>query len=248
MADDYLKFELDGPDVHQRTVDAEAMLALALSYLALVRKAAEERGAELTFEGIHFEEKCVQLISLPSDAPAALMGAIDVSAMLGRQAPVPDALKGDILKFRRQLRTFPQQIDRTTVWVGQSEPIGVAISWEEPPVTKTPETFSGRGIVTRVGGAKPTVRISSRLEPREMTLRAEKDLAKEIGASLYKEVEVEARVWRDESGLIVDGELVDFEPVTDADPTKAWGEVFRAVGDEYRDMSADEINEELGRG
>ena len=45
MTDDDLKFEIDGPEVHQRTVDAEAMLDLCISYLALVRKAAKERGA-----------------------------------------------------------------------------------------------------------------------------------------------------------------------------------------------------------
>lgn len=248
MTDDELKFEIDGPEVHQRTVDAEAMLELFRSYLALVRKAAAERGVEVTFQGIGIEEKCIRMTSLPSDVGAAILGAEYVSAMLGRQAAVPESLKRDVTGFRKKLHNFPQQIDRTTVQVGSSGPLGVEISWEEPPVSMIKETFSGRCIVTRVGGTRPSVRLSSRLEPKEMTLSAEKDLATEIGAYVYKEVEVDARVWRDQNGVIVGGELIGFEPVTSEDPTKAWGDFLRAVGEEWGDMSADEINEEIGRG
>lgn len=250
MPDDDLKFELDGPDVHKRTVDTEALLALFIGYLALVRKAAADRGAEVMFIGMDVEEKCVQLVATPSDTGAALIGASAVSDMLSHRAPTPESLKNDLRRFRSQIYNFPQQITRTTVKVGESGPIGVDISLEaeQPPAEMVAETFSGRAVVTRAGGSRPTVRLSSRLEPKEMTLVGEKDLIKAIGAHLYKEVEVDARVWRDESGVIVKGELVDFEPVTDGDPTEAWGAFFRAAGEEWSDMSADEINEEIGRG
>jgi hypothetical protein len=247
MPDEDLKFEIDGPDVHQRTVDAESALALFLSYLELVRKAAKERGAELAFHGLEVEEKCLRIASLPSDGLAALAGARDVSAMLARQMTVPYSLQKSITTFRRRLEQFPQRIDRTTVQVGRSERLEVEVSWNEPPVSTILETFSGRVIVKRVGGATPTVRLRSRLEPREMTLDAEKDLAEKIGAFLYKEVEVDARVRRDEKGMIVGGNLLDFEPVTDEDPTTAWGNFFREAGDEWGRMGADEINEEIGR-
>lgn len=247
MEFDDLKFEIDGPEVHQRTVDAEAALGLFLSYLELVRKAAKERGAELTFQGLEVEEKCLRIAAVPSDTAAALASARDVSAMLARQTPVPDGLKKPLATFRRRLTTFPQQITRTSVQVGKWERLGVDVSWSEPPVGPTWETFSGRAHVERAGGKRPKVVLSSRLEPREMTLDAEKALAGRIAKYLYEEVEVDARVRRDGKGVIVGGELLDFEPVSAGDPTKEWGDFFRAAGGAHAEMGADEINAEIGR-
>lgn len=250
MSSDDLKFEIDGPEVHQRTVDAEAALDLFASYLELVRKAAEERGAELVFHGLEVKEKCLQIASLPSDGFAALVGARDVSAMLARQVPVPESLRKSIQGFRKRLKNFPQQIERTSVQVGESERLGLDVSWSEPQVGETRETFSGRAVVTRVGGKRPTVRLSSRLEPKEMTLDADKDLALRIAPFLYKEVEIDARVKRDEKGVITGGDLLNFEEVRDEDPTQAWRDFFRMAGDDWGNLRADEdeFNEEIGRG
>lgn len=248
MSSDDLKFEIDGPEVHQRTVNAEAALELFASYLALVRRAAEERGTQLAFHGLEVEEKCLRIASLPTDSIAALVGARDVSAMLARQSAVPESLQKSIQSFRKLLKNFPQKIERTTVQVGQSERLGLDVSWSEPQVGEFLETFSGRAVVTRVGGKRPTVRLSSRLELKEMTLDADKDLARRIASFLYKEVEIDARVKRDKKGAIIGGELLNFEEVRDEDPTQAWRDFFRTAGDEWGELSADEMNEEIGRG
>lgn len=247
MQDDDLKFEIDGPEVHQATVDAEAALALFLSYLELVRKAAKERGADLKFHGLKVEEKCLQLGAVPSDSVAALMGARDVSAMLAREMPIPSTLSKSVTSFRKRMSNFPQRIVRSSVQVGAWERVGVEVKWTEPKVVAIRESFFGRAIVTRVGGKKPTVRLSSRIEDKEMTLDIDKEMALKIAPFLYKEVDVDARVLRDAKGMIVGGDLLDFEPVTDEDPTRVWGDFLREAGGPPSGLSLEQLNEELGR-
>jgi hypothetical protein len=110
-----------------------------------------------------------------------------------------------------------------------------------------PESFYGRAIVTRVGGKKPTVRLSARIEDKEMTLDIAKEMALKIAPYLYKEVDVDARVFRDAKGLIVGGDLLDFEPVSDKDPTEVWKEALREGSGLRPGMSLEELQEELGR-
>ncbi|WP_309889634.1 hypothetical protein [Archangium sp.] len=248
MALDDLKFELDGPEIHRHSVDAESALSLFASYLALTRKLAKEQGVELTFHGLFVEEKCLQIAAIPSDLQAALMSAQSVSEMLARKRTVPQAVEQEFNSFQKKLLKFPQQITRTSVQVGGWAPIGLERAWTEPPTEELEETFSGRAIVTRVGGKTPSVRVSILTEPKEVTLKAEKELAEKIAPLLYKEVEIEARLKRDVNGAITSGTLENFYPLSDEDPTKAWKSFYQEVAREWDSVaSLEDIAKELGR-
>ncbi|RUO94825.1 hypothetical protein D7Y11_02545 [Corallococcus sp. AB018] len=266
MNDENLKFEIDGPEVHKGTVDAEAALKLFLAYLELVRQAAGKRGADLKFHGLEVEEKCLRIGARPSNPEAALFGALEVSAMLSGDLSVPRTLAKPLKIFRGQVANFPQHIKSSSVQVGRLKPFDVHVSQEEwtkvqarpryltvatekaPAFVPVPESFSGRATVTSIGGGKPMVGLDARIERGEMTLNLTTDLALRIAPYLYKEVDVEARVIRDAKGGITEGELLDFDPVTDEDPTTAWGNFYReASGGEFEGLSLDELNKELGR-
>ncbi|WNG31046.1 hypothetical protein F0U62_48820 [Cystobacter fuscus] len=247
MTLDDLKFELDGPEIHRNSVDAESALGLFASYLALVRKVAKDQGLELTFHGLFVEEKCLQIAAIPSDLQAALMSSQSVGEMLARTRPVPHAAEQEFNNFQKKLLRFPQQITRTSVQVGKWAPISLERAWTEPPAEELEETFSGRATITRVGGRQPSVRVSIFTEPKEVTLRAEKELAAKIAAYLYKEVEIEARLMRDPSGAITKGSIEDFHPLSDEDPTKAWQSFYQQVAHEWDSVSVEDIAKELGR-
>lgn len=247
MNDDNLKFEIDGPQVHKATVDAEAALNLFVTYLGLLRKVAKTRGTELTFHGLEVEEKCVRLGSYPSDPGAAQAGVLDVSAMLAAQLAIPTPVRAPLSKFQKLARDFPQAILRSSAQVGRWQPVLMRLDAPVAEFIPVAESFSGRAVLTRIGGKKPTVRLSSPIEEKEMTLNVEKDLAKKIAPFLYKEVDVDARVLRDEEGCIYDGDLLDFEPVSDRDPTSAWEESLREGMGLRSGMTLEELHEELGR-
>ncbi|WIG92732.1 hypothetical protein [Myxococcus sp. SDU36] len=247
MSDENLTFEIDGPEVHKATVDAEAALNLFVTYLGLIRKVAKARGTELTFHGLEVEEKCLRFGAAPSNPGAAQAGVLDISAMLANQLEIPNAIRTPLSKFQRQVREFPQTILRSSAQVGHWQP--VILHFDTPVAEFTPvaESFSGRAIVTRVGGKKPTVRLMTRIEDKEMTLTLEKELATRIAPFLYKEVDIDARVFRDEEGHIADGNLLDFEPVSDGDPTAAWEEALREGMGPRSGLTLEELHEELGR-
>jgi hypothetical protein len=247
MSDDNLKFEIDGPDVHLHSVDAEAALDLFSSFLALVRKTAEERGAKLTFTGIVAEEKCMRLGALPSDTTAAVVSSGIVSEMLARQMPIPSSLVRSVSSFRKKLNKFPQPIERTTIQVGRGAIFGIAVGWTEPPPPLPMETTSFRAYVERAGGKRPKVVLSSPIEDKEMTLTADKALAARIAKHLYEEVDVEALIRRNEKGVVVAGELLEFAPVPTGDLTEVWREALVRGGGLRTGMSLEELQEELGR-
>jgi hypothetical protein len=103
-----------------------------------------------------------------------------------------------------------------------------------------------RAVPTRVGGRRPSVRLSIDTEPKEVTLDSTVELARLIGQYLYKGVEVEASIERDEEGRIVLGTLDAFEPVLDIDPTQAWQSFYRQSASGWD--TVEDIEKELDRG
>ena len=99
----------------------------------------------------------------------------------------------------------------------------------------------------RVGGAKPTVTLSSHSESRPFTVSVpDIDNARRLGALLYVEVDVELRLRRDADGIIRDGEVLAVHALDlTSDPAQIWRDWFQENAAEWADV--DDVLTELGR-
>ena len=92
----------------------------------------------------------------------------------------------------------------------------------------------------RAGGVSPAVRFSADGEPADFTLPCSAELSRELGAQLYREVEIEASIVRAADGHIESGELLGFAAVaSDEDPAGAWERWFEINGKGWDDESVE---------
>jgi hypothetical protein len=81
-------------------------------------------------------------------------------------------------------------------------------------------------------------------EGRDFSLDASKDDLRALGTQLYREVEIEAEVERDEHGEIAAGRVLGFAMVTDEEPADAWQNWFDENIGTWDDASVEAL---LGR-
>jgi len=92
----------------------------------------------------------------------------------------------------------------------------------------------------RAGGVVPAVRFSADDEPADFTLPCSQQLSRELGAHLYREVEIEASITRSADGRIEGGQLMQFVVVNnDDDPAEAWERWFKVNGSGWDDASVE---------
>lgn len=109
------------------------------------------------------------------------------------------------------------------------------------------ETTSLRGRVLRVGGVRPTVRLRSRSEEGDFSLRLRDEaVARRLAQHLYSEVDFTARIHRDEDGSIESGDVEEFWPLSNDDPVTAWKAWFSENAKPWNDVS--DIESEILRG
>ncbi|HSR96040.1 MAG TPA: hypothetical protein VLM79_03165 [Kofleriaceae bacterium] len=96
-----------------------------------------------------------------------------------------------------------------------------------------------------LSGVVPAVRFSADDEPTDFTLLCSEDLSRELGAHLYREVEIEASVVRGADARIESGNLVRFAVVNSDEPAdEAWERWFKVNGAGWDDASVEAF---LGR-
>ena len=86
------------------------------------------------------------------------------------------------------------------------------------------ELATFRGELLRVGGVRPAMRFRS--DERDFSLEASKEPLRQLGEHLYRQVEVEAEVERDELGNIIGGRVLEVAIVTEGDALNAWQQWF----------------------
>ncbi|HET7505116.1 MAG TPA: hypothetical protein VFK02_29055 [Kofleriaceae bacterium] len=67
------------------------------------------------------------------------------------------------------------------------------------------------------------------------------DMARALGGHLYREVEIEAEIARNEIGAISEGRLWSFEPVESTDPIEAWDKWFEQSAGDWDDARVEAL-------
>lgn len=235
---------VDGGGWHPSTADPGAILSLAAAYVEGLRAVAKASELEFTLKGVTIRDECVAVgigvdrVGAAIDAAKELSTALVSSASTLGTSTVVD-------RIRAALQALPAEVSATVKvgkrWQRKLEPNG-DIARPEP----VGELATIRARPIRAGGVTPAVRFSAEDEPADFTLACSEELSRELGAHLYREVEIEASIIRTADGHVDGGQLIGFVVVsTDEDPSEAWERWFKINGSGWDDESVEAF---IGRG
>lgn len=230
-----LRIANDDGELTPDNADPVQVLAVAAAYLESLQAVAADSAVAFHVEGIALRTGSVELAFRVDKLATTKKLAREVAAaLLEPDAPPP------IRRLRTALSRLPTHV-HAQVQVGR---------WEsrvdpDPVVHEQPlrELTTLRGQLIRVGGVTPAVRLRDS-EGRDFSLEASKDDLRALGTQLYREVEIEAEVERDERGEIAAGRVLGFAMVTDEDPADAWQKWFDENTGTWDDASVEAV---LGR-
>jgi hypothetical protein len=238
--DDRLVVKIEGTS--PSTVDAQAALRLAASYLDLVRSLADEEGAPLRFTGIEILNNSVGFAFHASAPDVAREAATRAARYVSGEEQPPRGAASATRNVKEALRHLPGPHSARVIVGPWSCDLAIGPASSDLPAESS---LSVRAKLIRVGGTKPAARFESASEERPFTINLSIDLARKIGPFLYRELDIVARVHRDAEGMIEYGELVEFIPVADDDATSGWREWYRDYSKEWDQVK--DVEAELGR-
>lgn len=228
---------VDGADWHPSNADPIAILTLAAAYAEGLRAVAKASGLRFTMRGLEIRDECVAVsIGVDRLAPA-IDAARELDAALSSKATVAGAsMLMD--RIRAALHSLPTGV-RASVRVGRRWTRSLRVESELRP-GPVGELITVRARPIRAGGATPVVRFSADSEPADFTLPCTEEVSRELGARLYREVEIEASVVRGADGQIESGQLIGFAAVdSDDDPAASWERWFEVNGRGWDDESVE---------
>jgi len=229
---------VDGGGWHPSTADPATILTLAAAYVEGLRAVAKASELQFTMKGIEIRDECVAIGIGVDRVSAAVDAAKELSAALVSRATA-QVTSSVVDRIRAALQSLPPEVSATVKvgkrWQRKLEPDGATA--RAAPVGEL-ATIRARPI--RAGGVSPAVRFSADGEPADFTLPCSADLSRELGAQLYREVEIEASILRGADGHIESGELLGFVVVdSDEDPAGAWERWFKINGKGWDDESVE---------
>lgn len=224
-------------------LEPHSALELAAAYFDLMHKVAEEEGFYLKLQGLEVVKKCAAIESRATNVELTKRVARRAGRYLGARNP-PRGLVGAINRVRTALDSQPERQRAVKIWIGPKFTRPLEAKTVEPEAL--PEAkIALRAEVQRLGGAEPIARFHSRSEDKPFSLRVPRNLALKLRHFLWGQVDIVARVHRDEDGAIDEGVLVDFEAVSNDLATVAWEEWIREHGEGWDEV--DDVLAELGR-
>ena len=148
---------------------------------------------------------------------------------------------------RRALRRLPTGQSAKVIVGPWQQPLAIsAVTGDDLPAAST---LAVRAKPIRAGGSRPAVRFQSASEEKAFTLLAgTEDMARKVGQHLYKQIDIVARVVRDEEGAVESGVLESFAPVGEEETTEAWRDWFESNGAEWNRVEDLEIELDRIRG
>jgi len=239
VGDHDVMLELDGPGISPESVDPSSFLRLASAFFRLLEANAGNAERPLSLSGAAIIDKCVALRARTDNAALAQIHAASALRQIGGEEP-PHGLLQLTKEARDSVRSLPAGQQAKVIVGPWARPV------PKPPALPLPpfDAFiSIRATLQRVGGKTPAVRFSSAFE-EDFSLQVTPAQACELGAMLYRDVDVEAVVSRDGEGRIEGGELRSYAPVQDEDPRPVWKAWFESVGGAEWD-TVEDLNSEL---
>ncbi|OGQ25626.1 MAG: hypothetical protein A2138_22530 [Deltaproteobacteria bacterium RBG_16_71_12] len=236
-------FKIAGPDLEPGNVDLLPTLALASAYFALLARVAAHNGSHLDFTGFDVRKGSLALATNTTAPDVAKASA----AMAGT------FLKSGVVPRRSGLRPLVDHVRDAQRAFSTDESVTLCINSWTQPVLSAETTASGpealasaeslRCEVVRIGGERPRVRLISRSEGRAFSLSLGRDLAEQLAAYLYREVDVEMTVRRNTEGNIIDGSVRAFEPIDEKgeplDALRGWFAPHKPYWDSVEDVEND---------
>ena len=219
---------LDGGGVHPHNVDPSLVLALASSYVDSLRSLALTNDLDLDLRGLQIRDRCVEIAFGVNKLATAREAAHEVNQALA-STERPRGAIGAIDRLRDALGAIPPAI-RVSVAAGSNWKRSLQVRATED-ASPAMEIVTLRAIPMRAGGATPVVRFHSDRE-NDFSLSTDIDMARALGGHLYREVEIEAEIARNDVGAITGGRVLSFEPVESTGPVEAWDRWFeQSAGD-----------------
>ncbi len=241
--DQELILRVDADGLHPHTADPGVVLAIAHSYYEALRAAAKGSDHELIMRGISIRDECVAIAYGVADLKVAEAVAAEVQR--GLQAGAA-ATQGPIARLRASLRELPPGSE-ATFKVGRKA--AAPLRWDDlgPQPAPVGELLSLRATPIRVGGVSPAVRFDAGAEPAAFTLACSEDMSRELGALLYREIDLEARITRDQAGRITAGTVLAYREVTTTENAfEAWRAWFKVNGAGWDEDSVEAFLERHG--
>jgi hypothetical protein len=226
-----ISLRLDGGDVHPHNVDPSLVLALASSYVDALRSLAVTSDLDLDLRGLQIRDRCVEIAFGVNKLAPAREAATEVNQALA-SAERPRGAVGAIDRLRDALGAVPPAM-HVTVAAGGSWKRSLQLRAAEDAAPAL-ELVTLHAVPIRAGGAIPVVRFHTDRES-DFSLSTDIDMARALGGHLYREVEIEAEIARNESGAISGGRVLSFEPVELGDPVEAWDQWFKQSAGEWDD-------------
>lgn len=228
--------DLDKTQFTPRSADPVQVLALAASYLESLQAIAADAGETLDVEGIELRPGSVELaFRIGKLAPVQEYARELARAMTATDAPAP------VRRLRSAVSRLPVHV-HAEVHVGAWKSLVQAtLIRDDQPLR---ELTTLRAKLLRVGGIRRAVRLRAG-DDRDFSLEASEDELRQLGAYLYREIEIEAEVERDDHGNILEGRLLSFAVVDDErGAADAWQQWFDDNAGEWDEASVENF---LGR-
>jgi hypothetical protein len=232
-----ISLRLDGGGVHPHNVDPSIVLALASSYVDALRSLAVTSDLDLDLRGLQIRDRCVEIAFGVNKLGPAREAAQEVNQALA-STERPRGAIGAIDRLRDALSAIPPAI-HVTVAAGGSWKRSLQVRSAED-ASPALELVTLRAVPVRAGGATPVVRFHADRE-NDFSLSTDIDMARALGAHLYREVEIEAEIARNELGAISGGRALSFEPVESTDAIEAWDKWFAQSAGKWDEDSVEAL-------
>lgn len=220
--------EIDGPGVSPDTIDPLLLLDLAAAVVSLIRGNADAMSMSLGMKGLRIVRKCAAVELDVEKFDAAQVCAQRALRQIEGHEEAPRGYADWVKRARTALERLPEGYS-AQVTAGNW---GKSIVVPSPPVEPLDELIAIRAEPILAGGDKTrTVQFRSSIEGK-FTLRTTESIVLELGGALYRDVDIEARVSRNEDGEITGGDLVKYWKLDQGDAEALWQNWYKRVTQE----------------
>ncbi len=211
-----IMLEVDGEGLHPTTVPSLEFMRLATAYLELMAAVASKLKLKIVWTGAVSVDKCAAIRWTPSNYRAAAKVARESVALVSGTRE-REGVTTHVRGVREAVRALPKDAS-AQVRAGRSKPMGFVVRAEATAEAGSLEITTLRVIVEGVGNAKaPQLTLRSFDEEKLFHVTASVEDAKRAGRAMFDEIEADLEIARDDTGSIVGGRLLSFEPLISAE-------------------------------